>query len=413
MKKHLPVLILIACAMIFGGTFFVLLKGRFDVGDVYPPSSSLRSDPLGTMALYESLEALPGITVLRDHTAANRLPEGKDTTYLHFAADSWDWGSLPAETYRVVDGFLLGGGRLVITLKPQFARPETDKKKDGGKPKKDEAQARKDDEKAKKDEKVDNSDWVGLSEKWGLNIMTASPKGLKNDRSFAVRNVSAPSLPKELRWHGDVVLRGSDASWKVIYAGADGPVMAEKSRGAGTIVVATDSFFASNEALVRDRHPELLAWLAGPNHKVIFDEAHFGIVDAPGIAALARKYRLYGAAAALVVLAALFIWRNSSSLAPRRDAAASHGNEIAGRDATAGFVGLLRRNIPPDRVIEVCLAEWRKSFDRGARFSAREKASLENIAGEENARPARDKDPVQTYRRLSAALRRHPSKPSA
>lgn len=409
MKKHLPVLVLIACAAIFGGTFFILLKGRFEVGDVYPPSSSLRSDPLGTMALYESLEALPGVTVVRDHTAVNRLPDGRDTTYLHFAADSWDWTSLPAETFRVVDGFLLGGGRLVVTLKPQFAQPESDwKKKDEAKKKKDEA--KKDDEKTR--EKEEKNDWVSMSEKWGLNITVVSPKGPRPDGNFAVQNTTVPSLPKELKWHGDVVLRGSDASWKVIYAGEDGPVMAEKSRGPGSIVVATDSFFVSNEALVRDRHPDLLAWLVGPNHKVMFDEAHFGIMDSPGIAALARKYRLYGGAAALFVLAGLFIWRNSSSLAPRRDASAANGDEIAGRDATAGFVGLLRRNIPPGQVLGVCLAEWRKSFSRGSKFSAREKAALETIAAEENARAPREKDPVQTYRRLSAALRRHPSKPS-
>lgn len=409
MKKHLPVLILVACAAIFCGTFFILLKGRFEVGDVYPPSSSLRSDPLGTMALYESLEALPGLSVARDHSAVNRLPDGRDTTYLHFSADSGDWKSLPAETFRLVDGFLLGGGRLVVTLKPQFARPASDEKQSGGaKKKKDEAGK----SEKKPGEEEEKAGGVPLLEKWGLNISVVSRKGPRPDGSFTVHNTSAPSLPGELKWHGDAVLSGSDASWKVIYAGEDGPVMAEKSRGAGTIVVATDSYFVSNEALVRDRHPDLLAWLVGPNHKVIFDEAHLGIMDSPGIAALARKYRLHGGAAVLVVLAGLFIWSSSSSLAPRREVPSVRGDDIAGRDATAGFVGLLRRNIPPDEVLGVCLAEWRKSFARGTRFSAREKAALETLAHEENARPARDRDPVRAYEKFRATLSRHSSKPS-
>ena len=35
---------------------------------------------------------------------------------------------------------------------------------------------------------------------------------------------------------------------------------------------------------------------------------------------------------------------------------------MAGKDAAAGFVNLLRRNIPPRDVLTTCFAEWKKSF---------------------------------------------------
>ncbi len=34
MKKAGPILTLLACAMLFGGTFYVLLRDRFESGDV-------------------------------------------------------------------------------------------------------------------------------------------------------------------------------------------------------------------------------------------------------------------------------------------------------------------------------------------------------------------------------------------
>src|SRR5437667_8552085 len=111
MKSYWPIILLLAlgAALTFG--IVQLFELRFEVGDVYPEYSSLRSDPLGAMALYESLERLPGLSVRRDHSAANQLPEGKNTTYLHLAAGTFDWDWLPRETWKEIDAFLLNGGR--------------------------------------------------------------------------------------------------------------------------------------------------------------------------------------------------------------------------------------------------------------------------------------------------------------
>jgi len=404
MRRHLPAILLVLCAAILGGTLYLLLQWRFATGDVYPPYSSLRTDPLGTMALYESLERMPGVTVSRDHRMTNRLPPGEGTTYLHLAARRRDWDELPAETFHNLERFLMEGGRLVIMFAPTEGFREEPDKKDN------EAKEKKENEK-KEPQKKDHiratptpeKQFISLADRWGLDLSLRSRKGAAKPSATMARNISGLALPAELAWHSDIFLKNPGPGWKTIYLLDNEVVVAERAFGGGSVVVATDSYIVSNEAMLRDRQPGLLAWLVGSSHHVVFDEAHLGIADSPGIAALARKYRLHGVVAALLILALLFFWKNSSSLA-RPAKAAARPDTVTGRDAAAGFIALLRRNIPPDRVLDLCLAEWNKTFARGTKYSRREKEAVSAIVAEEQARPAKERDPAAAYRRICAAL---------
>src|SRR5205807_893247 len=122
MRKGLPLFgfIGLAAAFVFG--LFQIFQVRFEAGDVYPEYSSLRSDPLGTMAFCESLQAMPGLTVRRDFTASNQLPFGKDTVYLHLAARTLDWSWLDEEQFKEIERFLTSGGRLAISFYPELAK---------------------------------------------------------------------------------------------------------------------------------------------------------------------------------------------------------------------------------------------------------------------------------------------------
>src|SRR5437867_1252495 len=124
MKRYFPIIMLLAAAaaLVFG--IVRLFQLRFDVGDVYPEYSSLRSDPLGTMALYESLENLPGFTLERDFSTAGRLPTGKQVTYFHLAASIAEWQALSGETFQEIEQFVTAGGRLVITMFPESSKPQ-------------------------------------------------------------------------------------------------------------------------------------------------------------------------------------------------------------------------------------------------------------------------------------------------
>ena len=123
MKRYLPFLLIVLCLAAFAVGVTRLFLLRFGVGDVYPPYSSLRSDPLGAMAFYESLEKLRGFRVRRDFSSANRLPEEKDTTYLQLGARIYDWKWLYREEKREIESFLTQGGRLVLVFHPESTLP--------------------------------------------------------------------------------------------------------------------------------------------------------------------------------------------------------------------------------------------------------------------------------------------------
>ena len=91
MRSHLPIVILIGCAALFAFGLVELFALRFASGDVYPAYSSLRADPLGTMAFYESLEKIPGLSVRRDFSDSDQLPGEPHTVYLQFAGSVYDW----------------------------------------------------------------------------------------------------------------------------------------------------------------------------------------------------------------------------------------------------------------------------------------------------------------------------------
>jgi len=57
-----------------------LFSLRFEAGDNYPPYSSLRADPLGTKALFDSLDPL--VPARRNLLPLSKLGEGRDTTQL-------------------------------------------------------------------------------------------------------------------------------------------------------------------------------------------------------------------------------------------------------------------------------------------------------------------------------------------
>jgi hypothetical protein len=412
--KRAPLIILIICAAGFAFGLFELFKLRFELGDVYPEYSSLRSDPLGTMALCESLEQIPGLTVTRDYTSNNRLPEEPRTTYLHLAAPSYEWHSLPPDLLQEIENFMTRGGRLAITFMPEMSRSffpgpfipppvaSTNKMSKAGKSSK----SSKKKNTRTFDPTLDRQ--ISLKEKWGLdyNFLPLPPADVPNAHPKPAQALKQSDLllPEALDWHSGVVFTNLNAAWHTIYARSNSPVVIERRFGPGSIVIATDSYFVSNEALRKDRHADLLAWLVGPARRVVFDESHFGIVEQAGVSTLIRKYRLYGLAGGLVLLAALFIWKNALSFVPPWPEEKPR-DYVAGKDAAAGFVNLLRRNVPARDLLNVCFAEWTKSLGHGAPHLIARVDQAQAVLEAENARPPRDRQPLRAYQHICQILK--------
>jgi hypothetical protein len=206
-----------------------------------------------------------------------------------------------------------------------------------------------------------------------------------------------PETEPALSWPPALFFSRPGGEWRVLYRCDGTPCVMERKYGLGSVVIASDSYFLSNEAMRAERAPRLLAWLAGSRPRIVFDETHLGVRENPGIATLVRKYNLGGLLAAIAGLAALFVWHSTSPfLPPKPDR--DDAQIITGKDSAAGFVSLLQRGIPPSRLIEVCLGEWKKSFThRPGKFSG----ALPRV---EAAAAGGERQPLATYQTISKIL---------
>lgn len=413
MRKYLPIVLLVGVAAVFAFGVAELFELRFEAGDVYPPYSSLRSDPLGAMALYESLGRLPGVSVRRDYSASNRLPEEPDTVYLHLSASDYEWEWVPGDLFREIQGFLARGGRLIIAYSPRTEKPldfqehreavtnsmkavvwqaskdEDDKNKKMTRPKDD------------RDSDFEEADVdVSLTERWGFHTDFRVAQDVGTSGEIRVQDESDLPLPHSLEWHSGLVFTRLDKAWQTIYSRGNEAVVMERRFGPGSVVMATDSYYFSNEAMEKDRQAAFLAWLIGPARHVVFDEAHLGVVETPGVAGLMRKYRLYWLGAGLLLLAGLFIWKNASSLVPRHEAE-ERPDHVLGKDAASGFVNLLRRNVAGHQMLETCFIEWKKSAP--GQYSAARLQQAETAF--QTYRSSKDRDPLTIYRNLCTILK--------
>jgi hypothetical protein len=420
-RTFLWVILLAVVAALAGGLLH-LLQLRFAAGDVYPAYSSLRSDPLGTKALYESLGALRGVTVERNYDVSSLPGEGRDSTLVVAGlATAWTQQAPPAD-YEMIERFAAEGGRVVILFDPEMAksfsmtlqqaraqqrkaqlqREEAKRKAEGRKEPEPRNEAR--------DRVRERMEPVAMNERWKVTVDYDNLR--RNERGFyepvtVRRTAPIPELPESLTFHTAVHFGTNVAHWRVIYERGGKAVLIEKAHGAGTIVLAADSWHLSNEALRVDRQSALLAWLVGPARRVVFDETHLGVAAQPGVASLARKYRLHGLFLGLLLLAGLFVWKNASTLVPPAEDVAIEGSAavVAGRDATSGFVNLLRRSIPAGEVLRVCLGEWEKSCLRGRPALEQKAARMRQLVEEDAALDWRDRQPVETYRRVCELLK--------
>jgi hypothetical protein len=213
-------------------------------------------------------------------------------------------------------------------------------------------------------------------------------------------SIPEKGLPSSLPWHSTLVFEPQDSAWRILYTRAERPVLIERSYGRGTIVLSSDSFFLSNEAMKKERYPQLLSWLCGPHRKIVFDETHLGVSKSPGIATLLRKYGLAPFLISLIVLALLAIWKQAARLVPVYEEK-EKATVDAGKDAFTGFTNLLRRNIPPDALLSTCLEEWKRSFTHGKQDLSSRLPQIQEIIATDRAQPKKHRNPVEAYRKIS------------
>ena len=363
---------LAASAFLYGIAHLFAL--RFEAGDVFPPYSTLRGDPLGAKIFYESLRALPGIAVEQNQKPLSRFSAGNDTTLFYLGAKSNYWRESDVVAF---ENLVSKGGRLVLTF---YARDKAPNRWSEPPPEKSPAKSSSPSPTPPEpSEKI--LDQADLAKRWKFQI-AYNDEGVDAEAQNQLGSVLEPAVS----WYSAMFFAAVAEPWHVVYAVDGRAVIIERPSAAGTVVLASDSYFISNEAMRVDRKPALLAWLAGNSRRFVFDETHHHVYEQPGVANLLRKYRLHGLIAGLLILVGLFVWKSAATFLPRDRATDGADSVIAGRDAYSGFTNLLRRGIRPRDLLAVCLAEWRRSSPQLARGLDEKLARFGEPDGDSNER---------------------------
>ena len=382
--------LLVVFGFFFYGTTKLLIL-RFQKGDVYPPYSSFRSDPLGTKAFYEGLGLLSGVEAIRNVEPLRKASELSGTTLFLFGLERFHLSAIGQESAKTIDEAALAGARIVISFAPTNAKPRPPSKEN----EKQEAPQKDADEESDEEEELFSGKHIDLNKNWGLEAELS-----EQEASEATLIATENSLPPSLTWHSTLFFEPQDDAWHTIYERAGEPVLIERSYGKGRIIISSDSFFLSNEAMKSKRYPDLLSWLCGPHKKIIFDETHLGVSKSPGIVTLLRKYGMAPFIISLLVLAILAIWKQSVRFIP-----AYEEDEQAivdpGKDSSTGLTNLLFRNISHNDILPACLEEWKRSFTHGKQDLSDLLPRIQEIIAEDRARPRKNRNPVQVYRKIS------------
>jgi hypothetical protein len=402
-KIVLPAVI---CILLFVAGLVHLLLLRFEAGDVYPPYSSLRSDPLGLQVLFESVERVLEHPAERNYYALDRIELNPHTTLVvsglrqsgrYLRHNVWQ---------RLLDRLHDRGGRLVLTFTPDL--PITADRSEGqdsdssgqGDPgdgnQTDPMDALTPEKELPEQPEQAEDKWRGL-ESFGPTLAISKDKP---EIFTALRTLDGSDrLPLEIPWPTPLYFEPPDAEWQIDYRWEDKPVVLRRAWGKGMLLMIADSYLLSNEALSKERETRFLAWVLSPQHKMIFDESHHGLVRRPGIATLARKYRLHGVFGALVALALLFVWRQAAVFVPPpADDREAHTAPSSGLNTHEGVVNLMQRHIDSAELLRVCFDVWRRSC-------AQQVPDSKLLKIEQLIQDLDGRDPAPVYRKICKLLK--------
>jgi hypothetical protein len=313
-------------------------------GEIYPPYSSLRADPLGTKALYESLSELDDLQVSRLYKPRKQLSPGSTLLVLGLGPVAWD--EISQKMLTEYENLVAKGGRLILGFVPVYA-PES------------------------------KLEYPLLKDRWDVRFKYSDDDDV--DRSEIPRDSALYFEPGK--------------EWNITKLDDEVPIVIERQFGAGTIVLVAQPYPLSNEGLRQSRDAVSIASLLGDGRDIAFDENHFGIQETGSVTTLMRKYHLEPAIGVLMVTALLFLWRSASSLLP--PTRSNHAEAVAGRDAQEGMVSLLERSLPEKDLLSTGYKEWAR-MAAGNRRANILQAEIQRRGGE----PV-----VQIYRAASQILR--------
>lgn len=388
--KNLHKLLLVVPAILLLLGLFTVLKLRFDRSDHYPAYSSFNTSPKGTRALFESLEKLQEIETTRNlERDWIRNSKYQEASILLIGLSYHQLSSEQNLNVSVPRLKANHGSRLIFALDPEsapgykYSSRKKAKEQDENKNtdvQDDETAAEKTDDETDDQREENQSDWtLEHLPKTDALIATALPPEIN-----AVSTV----------WKGQFYFKDYGAGWEPLLE-IDGHCVAMRraTYGDGEIILLTDSYLFSNEAMFGDRQIDLLQYLFKDKFGVVFEETHLGVSEKENVMKLLLKYRLHGFFAGLVLLAILFLWQQCQ-LPPKR--ASEQTPAPPESDRTESLAHLLQTHIPPDQLLKEGIAQWKAGMPKHHRFPKQ----VEYIEREASERLAAKTDPVTLYRLL-------------
>jgi hypothetical protein len=378
----------LATGAILLGLLFVaglarIIRLRFDRGDVYPPYSSLRADPLGTKVLHDALAGFGPVAVTRRLRESPGGDDFRGATLLRIGV-SEGRAFLSGEGLRELGARAARGTRVVVALYPAPAREEKKEEKEKtAQSKKKTGDANKVEEEKKPEAAFEYGTFDHMKDLWATS-----------------RDGTMGAIP----WRAARYFSKIPEGWRVVFAVGEKPVVVERAYGDGSIAAIGDSYLFSNEALYGERYLEFLLWAVGGKREVVFDETAHGIRQSDNVMVLIRRYRLTPLLGVVALLGALYLLRNGSPLAFRREPAAT--GVVVGRAAGSGLLHLLRRSIAPPDLIAACVERWELDAAALARGNEALAAQVRAACEADRARPPRERQPAATYRAIARMLAR-------
>ncbi len=375
---------------------FRIYEIRLENGNLYPPASTYRTDPMGCRVLYEAFARLPQKRIERYTSPILELPEeGKNNTLFFLGVEDTNDA---VSVLEKIETFVNTGGRLVITYAGSLSEPVEEDDKIS--PQKEGEQEKDTSESDSKEEKK----WFeNIRDRWGFKLEHVEinrSDTLIDGTLFVKPDREDVPLPPSLNWHSSMVFSELHEDWHVLYRRNEHPVLIERIMGKGSMVIATDTYMLSNEAMRTHRQAGLYTWLAGDATHLFFDETHHGIQHRLGVASLIRRYRLEYVLLSFVMLGLLFIWKNATSLLPHQSTRREieKADAIIESESNLALNNLMHRSIPPKKLLATCLMLWQKDCAQDTTF-AKEVEKHTQQAANTNA-----KEILQNYQQLCTKI---------
>jgi hypothetical protein len=121
----LPLVALAGVALFFAFLTQLLLL-RYERGDIYPESSTLRADPLGTRAYFEALAQVPGTSTVRGFGHLGEELDEHPRTLFYLGFDRYDFATFTDDEIGLLDNYVRNGGRVVVTCSSEEVIRESD-----------------------------------------------------------------------------------------------------------------------------------------------------------------------------------------------------------------------------------------------------------------------------------------------